>query len=204
MRFAQPLFSNISINDQDVVGFVVLIADQSPSGHDIQHASVLGSLTKLCVPNIVGVDRSLRLLQRFLVREDNLRQRASDGLGFRNAVDLFRAKVPVRDLMIKVTYQDRVLCLVKKGSLLPNAFLGEFSLCYLITNGNVLEGFPGYVQKRNNGRVDPVDGTVFRAVTELAVPYVSVCDRRPDISNEFLRVISGIDYTMILSDQFFP
>ena len=201
MRLAQPLFSYVSIYDQDVVRLAALIADQSPSSRDVQHASILTCLSKLCVPDLVCFERSLRLLQRFLVRRDNFRQRATDGIRFRNAVDLFRTEVPVGYFLIKITHQDRVLRLIKKGSLLPNAFLGKLSLCDLITDRGILKWFSRFVDKRNDGCVDPVDGTVFCAVAQLAVPYVSVCDRRPDVSDEFLRVISGIDYSMVLAEQ---
>ena len=62
-------------------------------------------------------------------------------------------------------------------------------------------GFPRVVEERHDGRVDPVEVAVLGAVAELAVPDVAVGDRPPELADELLRVIGGVDDPVILPDQ---
>jgi len=58
-----------------------------------------------------------------------------------------------------------------------------------------------FINKRNDRRIDPVDRSVFCPVPELTVPRLPIRDRGPDVPDEFLRMKTRVDYSMVLSDQ---
>src|SRR5437763_7617406 len=70
-----------------------------------------------------------------------------------------------------------------------NLFFGSFALGNIGTNGYVLARFTIFVKEGDDRRVDPIIGAIFRAVLDLAVPDLAVCDGPPELADEFFRVI---------------
>jgi hypothetical protein len=86
--------------------------------------------------------------------------------------------------------------------LFAELFLGAFAVGDLIADGGVLIRFPALVQKRHDRRIHPVEGAVFRAVADFAAPDAAVRDRHPQVPHELFRVVSGVQHTVILAEQF--
>ena len=62
-----------------------------------------------------------------------------------------------------------------------------------MTNRDVLIRLLVLIDKRNDGGIDPVDAPVLGPIAEFALPDVSGGNRRPQIADEFFRVITRID-----------
>jgi hypothetical protein len=66
---------------------------------------------------------------------------------------------------------------------------------------DVLPGLAGLVQERNDGRVDPVEASVLGPVPDFAVPDMAPPDRGPEVAEELLGMVAGIDDPVVLADQ---
>src|SRR6266571_4309772 len=73
-----------------------------------------------------------------------------------------------------------------------------------MANGYVLIRLALGIEKRNDGRIHPIDAAVFRAITQLALPDSAATDRGPQIADELFRVIARVDDAVILTQQLFP
>ena len=62
-------------------------------------------------------------------------------------------------------------------------------------------GLPRGIEKRHDRGVDPVVAAVLGAIADLATPDLPLRDRPPQVPDEFLRVIAGVDDAVILADQ---
>ena len=71
-------------------------------------------------------------------------------------------------------------------------------------DSDVLIGFAFGIKKRNYRRIHPINTAVLRAIAKFAFPDLAGGDRGPQIANELLRVITGVDNAVVLTQQFFP
>jgi hypothetical protein len=94
--------------------------------------------------------------------------------------------------------------LAKTGErrLLAQLLLRPLAIGNLVANRHVLVRLSAFVKKRDDRGVDPVDRAVLRAVADLAAPDPAVRDRVPEIADEVLRVIAGIDDPVIPPEEF--
>ena len=69
-------------------------------------------------------------------------------------------------------------------------------------DGDVLPRFSGVVEKRTDGRFDPVKRPVFRPVPNLAPPHLAATDRRPKVAEKFLGVGARVDDAVVLAEEF--
>ena len=79
--------------------------------------------------------------------------------------------------------------------------LGEFQAGDVVTNRHVLVGLPALVEKRNDRRIDPVNVSVLRAVSDFASPYLTTRNRCPQVAHELFRVVTRIDDPVVLAQQ---
>ena len=85
---------------------------------------------------------------------------------------------------------------------MTNAVFAKLSFGDLISDRNVLKWFFILIEKRNDRRIHPVDRSVLGAISKITPPYLSVCDGGPDIAYKFLRMVAGVDNSMVLANQF--
>src|SRR5436190_23792925 len=71
-------------------------------------------------------------------------------------------------------------------------------------DGNVLIWFAFRIEKRNYRRVHPVDATVLCEIAKFALPDLAGRNGSPEITNEILGMVGGIDDAVVLTQQFFP
>lgn len=86
---------------------------------------------------------------------------------------------------------------------LGDLFLVRFARGDVRANCDVLNGFPGGVQERENRRVHPVIGSVPGSIADFTVPDFALGDRAPKFGEEGLGMMSGVDDAMILAEKFF-
>jgi len=84
----------------------------------------------------------------------------------------------------------------------PDILLGLFAVGDVRADGDVLARLAVLVQKRNDCCVHPVTRSVLGAIFYFSLPDFSACDGRPQIADEFLGVITGVDEAVILAEQF--
>src|SRR3989338_743915 len=60
----------------------------------------------------------------------------------------------------------------------------------VVTDRDVLARLAVLIQKRNNGRIDPITGAVFGAVSDLPMPNLSAGYSAPEIPHKFFGMIS--------------
>ena len=81
-------------------------------------------------------------------------------------------------------------------------FLVRFARRDVGADGDVFNGFVRFVEERKDRRVHPVERTIFRAVLDFAMPHLAAGNRAPQIGEEALRMVAGIDDPMVLAEQF--
>ena len=79
--------------------------------------------------------------------------------------------------------------------------LGRLPLRDVAADGEVLPRLPALVEERDDRRVDPVVTAILGAVPDLAAPDVPLRDRPPQVPDELLRVVAGVDDAVILAEQ---
>src|SRR5687767_11066086 len=89
-----------------------------------------------------------------------------------------------------------------------NLFFEDHPLLFLLfafrdvrANRDVLQGLPSRIKKRKDGGVHPVNASVLGAVANFAFPGLASRNGCPQISKEGLRMVSGINDAMILTNQ---
>ena len=70
-------------------------------------------------------------------------------------------------------------------------------------DGYVLIRFAFGIEKGDDGRVHPVNASIFRTIAKLTLPDLAGSDRSPEFAYEFLGVITGIDDAVVLTQQLF-
>jgi hypothetical protein len=119
------------------------------------------------------------------------------------AVDTLGALVPVKNVILKIADDDGILRVIQKGCLLPDAFFGQLALGDVEADRRVLKGLSPLVNERNDGRIDPINGTILGPVAKFAVPRLSVSNGGPQVAYEGFRMKAGIDQPVVLADEFF-
>src|SRR3954467_11170370 len=57
------------------------------------------------------------------------------------------------------------------------------------------------VHERHDGRVDPVEAPVLRAVADFAAPHAPARDGPPQLADELLGVMTRVDEAMVLTEE---
>ena len=70
-------------------------------------------------------------------------------------------------------------------------------------DNHILARFSLLVEERHDGGCHPVEEAVLGAVFDFPLPHKALRDRRPQVADEFLRVIAGVDDAVVLAQQFF-
>ena len=81
--------------------------------------------------------------------------------------------------------------------LLAQLLLRPLAIGDVVADRHVLVRPAALVEERHDRRVHPVDRSVLGAVAQLAAPDAAVGDRVPQIADELLRVVAGVDDAMI-------
>ena len=85
--------------------------------------------------------------------------------------------------------------------LLAQQGLGPLPLRDVVTDGHVLIRAALPIEEGDDGRVNPIERTVLRAVAQLALPDAAARDRLPQLANVRFRVVAGVDDAVIAADQ---
>ena len=117
------------------------------------------------------------------------------------AVDSLRARVPRGDHAVERFSDDRVVRVLDDRRRAPELLLGPLPVRDVGANGQVLVGLPVVAEERHDRRVDPVDAPVLGPVADLASPDASARDRLPELPDELLRVVAGVDDAVVLPEQ---
>src|SRR3982751_5311672 len=120
----------------------------------------------------------------------------------RPAINVFGSFDPKQNVLLEITYENRVLRLVQQRRLLPYLLFGTFALRDIATNRDVLIWLTLGVKKRDYGCVYPVEASVFGTILYLTTPHFAARDRGPQISDELFRMISRVDDAVVLAEQF--
>src|SRR6266404_3978408 len=88
------------------------------------------------------------------------------------------------------------------GEAFFHSVFGSLALCDVRTDGNVLPRFAIAAQRRDDGRIHPIDRAIFGPVLNLAVPNLPIRDGVIHLLEKLFRVMTGVENTMILADQF--
>ena len=86
---------------------------------------------------------------------------------------------------------------------MPDAFLAQFSLGYLVPDGDILKRPFLPVEQGNDRGVHPIDAAVLGTIADVACPDSARGNRRPKIAKELFRVITLVDDAMVLAERFF-
>ncbi len=203
LRFHPLLFGDVGIDDQDRLGASLLVANQSPTALSNDLLTVSPDLMHFTFPLTVLNDRLASSIELAgTIFEEKRRCVFAEHFFSRPAVDFFGAFVPEQNILIEIAYENGILCLVQQCGLFANLLFSAFTLGDVAANRDVLVGLSFGVEKRNDRCVDPVITTVFRPISYFSTPDFSARDSGPQLSNEFFRMVSGVDDAMILAEQF--
>ena len=78
--------------------------------------------------------------------------------------------------------------------------LGLLVLGDVVADREVLIELARLVQERHDGDVDPVGAAVLGPVPDLASPDVALSDSAPQIPDELLCMLDGVDYALFLAE----
>src|SRR5262249_38402398 len=109
--------------------------------------------------------------------------------------------VPVKNFVIEIAHENRILRLVQQLRLLVNLLFRSFAFGDVAADRHVLIRFALGVQERNYRGVDPVIAAVLGAISYLTAPDFTAGDRGPKLTNEFFGVIARVDNAMVLTEQ---
>src|SRR6185369_4292614 len=150
------------------------------------------------LPNFVQ-DRSCFFRLSGVARPEHIEDALTQNIGGVPAIDALGTLIPIKYLVVKVANENRVLSLVQKRCLLPDALLRKLSFGDLKTNSNILKGLLVFVQKRDDRSIDPIDRSILCFVTKFALPDIAIGNGRPYTSDEFFRVKTGVNDSLILA-----
>ena len=72
-----------------------------------------------------------------------------------------------------------------------------------MSDSDVLIGFAVRIEKRNDGRIDPINTSIAGTIAKLPFLYLTGSDCRPQVAYEVRRVITGVDNAVVLTEQLF-
>ena len=93
------------------------------------------------------------------------------------------------------------LAQMRERRLFPQLRFGGLAGGDVASNRQVLPRLSAAVEERDDGRVHPVEGAVLGAIANFPSPDAPTGDRVPQVANELLRVIGGVDEAVVLPEQ---
>ena len=96
----------------------------------------------------------------------------------------------------------RHLAELGQGILIAERRLRPLAVRDVVADRDVLLRVPAFVEKRDDGRVHPVEGSVLGAIADLAAPDLAARNRGVQLLEELHRMQAGIEDPMVLSDKF--
>src|SRR6266403_4736011 len=220
--FFHSVFGSLALCDVRTDGNVLprfaIAAQRRDDGriHPIDRA-IFGPVLNLAVPNLPirdGVIHLLEKLFRVMTGVENTMILADQFIlgiltdGAELLVDITNRALDVGDRYDGVLIESKFLIsqLLERslagGEAFFHSVFGSLALCDVRTDGNVLPGFAIAAQRRDDGRIHPIDRAIFGPVLNLAVPNLPIRDGVVHLLEEFFGVVAGVENPVILADQF--
>src|SRR6266478_4355760 len=219
--FFHSVFSSLALcnvrTDGNVLPRFAIAAQRRDDGriHPIDRA-IFGPVLNLAVPNLPIRDGVIHLLEKFfrvvagvedavILADQRVLGILTDGTEL--LVDISNRALHVGDRYDGVLIESKLLIgqLLERslagGEAFFHSVFGSLALCDVRTDGNVLPRFAIAAQRRDDGRIHPIDRPIFGPVLNLAVPNLPIRDGVIHLLEKFFRVVAGVEDAVILADQ---